>query len=164
MPQDLIGTIETRPNYSTLVSAIQSAGPADRLNGDEPVTLFAPDNEAFEKLPATKLEQLIAMADGPELQRLLSLHIVPEALGLAAIERAITEGDGSAKYGTLGGETLTITKQGDNLVITTPSGSKATIETADIKASNGIVHSINRVLEPAPLEKEEDEALAGNDV
>ena len=161
--QDVLGALETRPDYSTLVSAIEASGLSDRLNGDEPLTLFAPSNEAFDGLPATKLEQLVAIADNEELRRLLSVHVVPQALGRAAIERAISEGDGEAQYGTLGGETLTITKSGDNFVITGPNGGRATIETADIKAANGIVHGIDTVLQPKPRAEDDEAAMIGNE-
>lgn len=150
--QDIIGAIETRADMATLVSAIEAAGLSQRLT-DEPLTLFAPTDDAFDELPQSRLEQLVALSDRADLRALLNEHVVAENLDRAAIERAIEEGDGSADFATIGGDTLTIARRGDELVVTSASGSKATLETADIMASNGVVHIVDQVLLPA--EKDE---------
>ena len=122
------------PDFSTLVSLVQSAGLAETLSGDGPFTVFAPTNAAFSKVPAATLQQLQADPTGA-LADVLKLHVVSGKV-LAADAMQL---DGQC-VDTLGGK-VKIAKSGDDLTI-----GGATITQTDIEGSNGVIHVIDNVI------------------
>ena len=122
------------PDFSTLVSLVQSAGLAETLSGEGPFTVFAPTNEAFSKVPADTLQQLQADPTGA-LTDVLKLHVISGKV-LAADAMGL---DGQC-VDTLGGK-VKIAKSGDDLTI-----GGATITTTDLEGSNGVIHVIDGVI------------------
>ncbi|MEJ6780139.1 MAG: fasciclin domain-containing protein [Akkermansiaceae bacterium] len=122
-------------NFSTLVAAVKAAGLVEALNGDGPFTIFAPTNEAFEKLPAGTVESLLKPENKAKLQAILKYPIVPAKVMAAAVKT------GEAK--TLQGSTLEI-KVADGTVMI----DKAKVITTDIVGSNGVIHVIDAVILP----------------
>ena len=103
-----------------------------------PVTVLAPTNDAFDKIPIKDLEALLK--DKPALTAVLLRHVIAGKIVSADIP------DGTSKVATVGGETLTIVKAGGVVTITTVAGTTATVIQVDILASNGVAHAIDTVL------------------
>lgn len=137
------------PNLTTLVAAVQAAGLAATLEGPGPFTVFAPDNAAFEKIPAATREGLMKPAEKAALTKILTYHVVPGRLTAADIAAEAQKGGGTATLTTVQGEKLMIKDAGGGKwEITDAKGGKATIVQADVGQSNGMVHVIDTVLMP----------------
>ena len=133
---------------SRFAQAAKAAGLDATLAGPEPYTVLVPTDAAFANAQG-------AMADPSkpesraELTRVLTLHILPGMVLADDLSKAIDNGKGKALIQTMGGETLTATKDGGKIVLTDASGGKATITKADDVFSNGVVHHLDAVLMPA---------------
>jgi len=135
---DIVDTAMAAPNLSTLVKALQMAGLVETLKGAGPFTVFAPDNKAFSRLPAGALDAL--MADPTKLKMVLTYHVIPANI-MAADAMAMTTPDSPP---TVEGATLKVTKgRKGKLKI-----NDATVTKANIQATNGTIHIIDRVLMP----------------
>lgn len=122
--------------FSTLLAAVDAAGLTEALNNpDARLTVFAPTDEAFAALPPGTVESLLEPQNKDQLIAILSYHVLPAAYPL------------NPQVQTLQGQTLTIQPQGDIKV------GPATVLTADIPATNGIIHAIDRVLLPPANER-----------
>jgi uncharacterized surface protein with fasciclin (FAS1) repeats len=124
--------------FSTLVQAVQAAGLVDTLSGEGPFTVFAPTNEAFAALPPGILETLLQPENQDTLRQILTYHVVAGA---------VTSGDIQP------GEVATVEGSPVQLNVTNGqvSVNDATVVVADIEASNGIIHVIDRVILPPSL-------------
>merc|ERR1712183_807930 len=130
-------------DLSTLVTALKAGKLTDALSGKGPFTVFAPSNEAFSKLPKSVLERLLDPKNIKELQDLLEYHVIAGA----AVHKADLKF--TQKVKTLEGKELFVVKdhRGDVLV------DNAKVTTADVDASNGVVHIIDKVLIPRALDQ-----------
>jgi len=131
------------------LAAAKSAGLDATLAGPGPYTVLMPTNAAFDKLPAGTLENLQKPEQKGQLTGLLTYHILPGVVLAEDIGKAIDNAKGKAVLATMGGETVTATKEGDKIVLTDAAGNKANVVKADENRSNGIVHEIDAVLSPA---------------
>ena len=132
-PVSVADTIAQNPNLSTLNSLMGQAGLTDTLKGPGPITLFAPNNEAFKAVPAKTMDEL---AKNPQrLKAVLSFHLLPAKLTSAEVK--------SSSIKSVGGDNLALAKAGNIVTI-----EDAATVTPDIVASNGVVHVIDRVLMP----------------
>jgi uncharacterized surface protein with fasciclin (FAS1) repeats len=149
-PADNIVTNASKaPNLTTLVAAVQAAGLATTLQGAGPFTVFAPDNAAFEKIPAATREGWMQPAQKAALTKVLTYHVVPGRLTAADIAAEAQKGGGTATLTTVQGEKLTIRDAGGGKwTITDAKGGTSTITQADVGQSNGVVHVIDTVLMP----------------
>jgi uncharacterized surface protein with fasciclin (FAS1) repeats len=141
-PATVVDVATSSPDFSTLVTAVKSAGLVDTLSGAGPFTIFAPTNEAFGALPAGTVDNLLKPENSAQLTSVLTYHVVPgEVLS------------GSLKDGmvvtTVEGQTLTVGVGPDGVTLTDASGNKVSVAKADIGAGNGVVHVIDGVLLPA---------------
>lgn len=136
------------PNLTTLVSAVQQAELVETLSGEGPFTVFAPTNQAFEKVPAETLKSVMMDENRKMLQGVLTYHVVPGTVTSEDLTQMIKEGGGTANLQTVAGGTITARMDGNNIVIIDESNGGATIETADVMQSNGVVHVIDSVLMP----------------
>lgn len=133
-------------SFSTLIAAAKAAGLAGALMGDEPLTVFAPTDDAFAKLPAGTVESLLKPENKDTLQTILKLHIVK---GRAFSEEVLK----TKKYDSLAGLPLTPSlKDGKAFV------NGAQIVKTDINASNGVIHVIDSVILPEDKVSSADEA------
>ncbi len=137
-----VGTIvevaSANPDFSTLVAAVDAAGLVETLNGEGPFTVFAPTNAAFAALPAGVLDALLLPENKDTLVKILTYHVVPGTV-LAA---DIADGD-------------VATVEGQNVTLSTANGvtvNGANVVTADVLASNGVIHVIDAVLVPADID------------
>lgn len=140
--KDLAISAAKSANHTILFRALRVSGLTEQASGQGPYTVFAPTNEAFEKLPAGTVDELWKPASKPKLVKLLAYHVVKGKYTADQLQ------DGQ-KLKTVTGGTLTVGKQGDTVTITDGAGNTATINQADVEATNGIVHSIDTVLMPA---------------
>ncbi|MBO0934013.1 fasciclin domain-containing protein [Fibrella aquatilis] len=139
--KDLSGSLAGATDFSTLQSALTASGLADKAKEQGPYTVFAPSNEAFDKLPAGTLESLTAPANKAKLAGILANHVVSGSFAAADLK------DGQTLK-TVGGGTLTVRKQGNSVMLTDAKGGSAMVTSADIQATNGTVHAIDSVLMP----------------
>ncbi|RLQ87069.1 fasciclin domain-containing protein [Notoacmeibacter ruber] len=136
------------PNLTTLVAAVKQAGLAETLAGEGPFTVFAPTNEAFEALPDGTVETVMMDENKDQLADILKCHVVSANAMSDAIGQMIADDNGDHPVPTLGSCTLSAKMDGDNITITDENGTVATVVTADVKQSNGVVHVIDAVLLP----------------
>lgn len=138
-PVTVAETIATTPSLSTLNSLVVKAGLVDALKAAGPFTVFAPNNDAFKKVPAKTLDQLAANPD--RLKAVLTFHVVPGKLGAAQVK------NGNVK--SLQGANLALSKAGEFVTVGDAMG-----QPPEIMATNGVVHVIDAVLiPPAPAKK-----------
>ena len=135
-------------NLTTLVAAAQAAGLVETLGGEGPFTVFAPTNEAFEKLPDGTVETLLMPENKERLTKILLAHVLPANANAAAAMQMISDGAGEHHVTTASGDALTLRMNGDQLTILDESGNVATVIQPDVMQSNGVVHVIDTVLIP----------------
>ena len=133
---------------SKFFAAAKSAGLDATLAGPGPYTVLVADDAAFGKLPAGTVDTWMKPESRAQLTGVLTNHILPGTILADDIGKAIDNGKGKAILATMGGGTLTATKEGDKIVLTDSSGKKATITQADQKFSNGVVHHLDALLSP----------------
>ncbi|WP_419716129.1 fasciclin domain-containing protein [Aureimonas altamirensis] len=136
-------------NLTTLVAAVKAAGLVETLGGPGPFTVFAPDNAAFEKLPAGTVEELVKPENKAQLTKILTYHVVPARATAEAAMGMIRDDGGAHKVKTVEGEELTLGMAGNAITVTDANGNVATVTQADVLQSNGVVHVIDTVLMPA---------------
>lgn len=147
--EDIVVNASKASNLTTLVSAVQAAGLVETLKGTGPFTVFAPDNAAFDKIPAATREGLMQPAQKAELTKILTYHVVPGRLTAADIAAQAQANGGTATLTTVQGEKLTVKDAGGGRwQITDAKGGTSTITQADVAQSNGVVHVIDTVLMP----------------
>jgi len=135
---DIVDTAMAAKNLTTLVKALQAAGLVETLKGAGPFTVFAPDDKAFSKLPAGTLDSLLA--DPAKLKSILTYHVIPASVDAAAAMSMTSP----TSPPTVQGATLQVTRgRKGKLMI-----NDATVVKADIHATNGIIHIIDKVLMP----------------
>ena len=136
-------------DHSAFAQALQSTGLIETLKGAGPYTVFAPTNAAFDALPADARRSLTAPEGRERLIGLLSFHIVPGTVTAADLGRAVDRGEGGrAEIATVTGDNLSVSRDGDALVVRDAAGGQARISGADQIRSNGVVHNIDAVLMP----------------
>jgi len=121
------------------------------LAGPGPYTVLVPSDDAFGKVQGSPLSDASNPKNRAEITRILTYHILPGVILADDIGKAIDNGKGKAVLATMGGETLTATKDNGKIVFTDAGGAKATVTQADIKASNGVIHDIDGVLTPPKM-------------
>ena len=135
-------------DHTTLVAAVKAADLLATLKGPGPFTVFAPTNAAFDKLPAGTVETLLKAENKRTLTGILTYHVVVGSLNAAAVLAAITTGKGKAEVVTVHGSKLTLSLDGGKVKVTDENGNSAMVVAADLKATNGVVHVIDSVLQP----------------
>jgi transforming growth factor-beta-induced protein len=127
---------KTAGSFTTLLAAVDAAGLTETLLGRGPFTLFAPTDEAFKRLPGGTVEELLKPQNRDKLRTILTYHVVAGRVTAAQARDARTAA-------TVAGPSVRIAQEGDFLRI-----NDATVRIADVPASNGIIHVIDRVLIP----------------
>lgn len=135
-------------DHTTLVAAVKAAGLVETLQSAGPFTVFAPTNEAFNKLPAGTVETLVKPENKKTLTSILTYHVVAGKLDSKALMAQIKAGGGKAMLKTVNGETLTATRKGKNIMITDAKGGMSKVTIKDVYQSNGVIHVVDTVLMP----------------
>jgi uncharacterized surface protein with fasciclin (FAS1) repeats len=135
------------PANSKFMAAAKAAGLDQTLAGPGPYTVFVPTDDAIGKAPAGTFDT--SPGNRAQLTAIITNMVLPGTVLVADIDKAIDAGKGKAPLATMGGTTLTATKDGGNTVITDSAGHKATIVKGDEQYSNGVVHEVDAVLMPA---------------
>lgn len=133
--ENIVEIASGNKDFSTLVAAVVAAGLGETLSGNGPFTVFAPTNEAFAKLPAGTVEELIKPENKEKLVAILTYHVVAGKV----MSKDLSNGQ---KAKTVNGQEITVTIE-DGVKIET-----ATVITADLEASNGVIHVIDSVIMP----------------
>jgi uncharacterized surface protein with fasciclin (FAS1) repeats len=133
--KDIVDTAVDAGSFTTLVAAVQAAGLVETLKGEGPFTVFAPTDEAFAALPEGTVENLLKPENKDQLIAVLTYHVVA----------------GKVMSGDLSDGMMAATVQGGEVMIGTSGGvtvDGANVVTADIEASNGVIHVIDAVILP----------------
>jgi uncharacterized surface protein with fasciclin (FAS1) repeats len=136
------------PIHTTLVAAVKAAGLVDTLNSAGPFTVFAPTNDAFAKLPAGTVDNLVKPENKDTLTRILTYHVVPGRISAKDIAAGIKAGGGKYVMTTVEGGKLTATMSGKKVMLTDEKGDMAAVTTANVFQSNGVIHVLDTVLMP----------------
>ncbi|AQS47426.1 Nex18 symbiotically induced protein [Thioclava sp. JM3] len=132
---DIVDTAVNAGSFETLVAAVQAAGLVDTLKGDGPFTVFAPTDEAFAALPEGTVDDLLKPENKDKLTSILTYHVVP----------------GKVMSGDLSDGMMAATVQGSEVTIKTDPAvmvDDASVTQADVEASNGVIHVIDKVIMP----------------
>ncbi|HEX8217218.1 MAG TPA: fasciclin domain-containing protein [Allosphingosinicella sp.] len=135
-------------DLSQFSQAVQTAGLADVLGSVGPYTVFAPVNTGFDAVPQETRTRLMAEQGHERLTQLLTFHIVPGVVTAQDLRAAIQRGQGRATVTTVSGNNLTVTQEGEALIVSGPSGARARVVQADRIQSNGVIHHVDAVLMP----------------
>ena len=135
--KDIVDTAAGAGTFETLVAAVKAADLVDTLKGDGPFTVFAPTDEAFAALPEGTVADLLKPENKDKLVGILTYHVVP----------------GKVMSGDIAGKTLDVkTVQGEKVAVNASDAVKindATVTTADIETTNGVIHVIDKVILPS---------------
>jgi len=134
--KDIVDTAVSAGKFTTLVAAVKASGLVDTLKSKGPFTVFTPTDEAFAKLPAGTVETLLKPENNEKLVGILTYHVIPGAVKSTNIA---------------GKKTAVKTVQGADIKVNAMSGvmiNDANVTTADIAASNGVIHVIDKVILP----------------
>lgn len=160
METKMVGGAEMYPNkniienavnskdHTTLVAAVKAAELVETLKGEGPFTVFAPTNEAFEKLPKGTVETLLMAENKAKLQSILTYHVVAGKVSVMDLMKMIKDGNGKAELTTVNGGTLTAMLKGKKVQLKDAAGNISTVTIADVNQSNGIIHVIDAVVLP----------------
>ena len=147
--KNIIQNAVNSKDHTTLVAAVKAAGLVETLEGPGPFTVFAPTNEAFAKLPAGTVDNLLKPENKATLVKILTYHVVPGRLTTASLMKAVKDGEGLAKLKTVEGDDITIKQAGPGkLTVTDAKGDVADITINNVMQSNGVIQVIDTVLLP----------------
>jgi uncharacterized surface protein with fasciclin (FAS1) repeats len=146
--KNIVQNVVNSKDHTTLVAAVKAAGLVDTLSSPGPFTVFAPTNEAFKKLPAGTVATLLEPENKTTLTNVLTYHVVAGRLTAKDLLDKVKDGNGKAMLKTVEGEDLTLTKDGNSLVVTDAKGGKSMVTIANVMQSNGVIHVIDTVLLP----------------
>ena len=133
---DLVDTAVAAGQFTTLAAALEAAGLVDTLKGEGPFTVFAPTDAAFAALPAGTVEDLLKPENKDKLVAVLTYHVVPgrvTSAQVAGLSNATTVQGGDVAIATAGGKVMV---------------DDARVVSADVMATNGVIHVIDKVLMP----------------
>jgi uncharacterized surface protein with fasciclin (FAS1) repeats len=146
--KNIIQNAVNSKDHTTLVAAVQAAGLVDTLQGAGPFTVFAPTNEAFDKLPPGTVATLVKPENKDTLVKILTYHVVPGRLTAADLMRMVREGHGKAELTTVQGEKLTVSQDGNKLFVAGAQSGEGQITIPDVLQSNGVIQVVSSVLLP----------------
>lgn len=133
---NIVETAKGTGQFNTLIAAAKAAGLAPALSGRGPLTVFAPTDAAFARLPKGTVAELLKPKNKSKLASILKYHVVAGEIEAADIK------NGRSHVRTIGGKSVTVRKHGGVRV------NGANVVKADVKADNGVIHVIDKVLLP----------------
>lgn len=133
--ENIVQVASAAGSFNTLVAAVTAAGLVETLSGDGPFTVFAPTDEAFAKLPAGTVENLLKPENKNQLIAILTYHVVPAKVKAADVQ--------TGEAPTVNGAKLQLNKSEAGVKV-----NNANVTAADVAASNGVIHVVDTVLIP----------------
>jgi uncharacterized surface protein with fasciclin (FAS1) repeats len=146
--KDIIDNAVNSADHTTLVAAVKAAGLVDTLKSAGPFTVFAPTNEAFAKLPAGTVDNLLKPENKDMLTKVLTYHVVAGKLSTGDIMKLIKAGNGKAELKTVSGGSLWAMAHDGKIVLRDEKGGMSTITIANVFQSNGVIQVVDSVLLP----------------
>jgi uncharacterized surface protein with fasciclin (FAS1) repeats len=147
--KNIIENAVNSADHTTLVAAVKAAGLVDTLEGAGPFTVFAPTNEAFNKLPAGTVDTLLKPENKATLTKVLTYHVVAARLTAQDLMKKIKEGKGTAELTTVeGGKLFVMLHDGKHIELKDEKGGTAMVTIANVFQSNGVIHVIDSVVMP----------------
>jgi uncharacterized surface protein with fasciclin (FAS1) repeats len=146
--KNIIENAVNSKDHTTLVAAVKAAGLVETLQSAGPFTVFAPTNDAFAKLPAGTVDNLLKAENKATLSSVLTYHVVAGKFSSADVAKAIKAGNGKAELKTVQGGILTAMMSGKDVVLKDEKGNTSKITIMDVNQSNGVIHVIDTVVMP----------------
>jgi uncharacterized surface protein with fasciclin (FAS1) repeats len=147
--KNIIENAVNSKDHTTLVAAVKAAGLVETLEGPGPFTVFAPTNEAFDKLPPGTVADLLKPENKGELTKILTYHVVSGRYSSAELMKQAKMGGGKTTLKTVEGEPLTVEEHDGKLAIIDAKGDMAWVTIPNVYQSNGVIDVINKVLMPS---------------
>lgn len=168
---DALTTMRQHPDFTIFADLVRRAGQDGRLSGKGPITLFAPTDSAFDKLSIERRAALIDPAQRDALVQFIGAHVLVGRASARDLTEAIGKGQGTAKFQTMAGKPLSISRTDLNmaeaepenetgvpeavpssengmLVVAVEGGGSSLVTATDMEATNGVVHALESVLMP----------------
>ena len=147
--KNIVQNAVSSADHTTLVTAVKAAGLVQTLEGAGPFTVFAPTNEAFNKLPADTVDTLLKAENKEMLTKVLTYHVVAGKLSAAELKKMIREGKGTAELTTVQGGKLWVSlNDGQHIMLRDERGGTALVTIPNVFQSNGVIHVIDSVVMP----------------
>lgn len=147
-PTNMIAVLQGNPDLSTAGILVGLSGVGAELEGNGPFTAFFATNEAFNKMDAERLGELLTADNKDELASIAKFGLVKGSMTSADLAKAIADGGGTASLTTLGGGTIKASMDGDRIVLEDGAGNKANVTKADVTSTNGTIHIVDNLLMP----------------
>lgn len=144
----IVGIAASNEAFSTLVAGVKAAGLVETLESTGPFTVFAPTNDAFEKLPDGTLDALLKPENKQTLSKILTYHVVAGKFMASDVLEAIKNSNNAFTVKTVQGSELILSVEDGNVMLTDTDGNKSKVTATDVKASNGVIHVIDSVVMP----------------
>ena len=146
--QTIVEAAVSNKDFSTLVTALKAADLVGALSDEGPFTVFAPNNDAFEKIDSETLGNLLKPENVKALTNILTYHVVSGKLMASDVASALKSGYGKVKLTALNGQTITARSKGGKIYLKDSQGNMSEIIATDVAGSNGVIHVISSVVMP----------------
>ena len=146
--RDIVDNAVNSADHTTLVAAVKAAGLVETLKGKGPFTVFAPTNDAFDKLPAGTVAMLVKPENKAMLTKILTYHVLAGRFDSKAIAKNIKKGHGTATFTTVSGDKLMASMSGSDLILRDEKGGTSRVTIGNVYQSNGVIHVVDSVLLP----------------
>ena len=146
--QTIVDAAVSNKDFSTLVAALKAADLVGALSGKGPFTVFAPNNDAFSKIDAEALGNLLKPENVKALSNILTYHVVSGKLMASDVVSALESGNGKVELTALNGQTITAVSKNGMIYLEDSQGNMSEIIATDVAGSNGVIHVISSVVMP----------------
>jgi len=146
--QTVVDAAVSNKDFTTLVTALKAADLVGALSGKGPFTVFAPNNDAFSKIDAGTLGDLLKPENVKALSNILTYHVVSGKLMASDVANALKSGNGKIDLKALNGQTITAISKDGKIYLEDSQGNMSEIIATDVAGSNGVIHVISSVVMP----------------
>jgi len=146
--QTVVDAAVSNKDFSTLVAALKAADLVGALSGEGPFTVFAPNNDAFSKIDAGVLGNLLKPENVKALSNILTYHVVSGKLMASDVVNALKSGNGKVELTALNGQMITAINKDGKIYLEDSQGNMSEIIATDVAGSNGVIHVISSVIMP----------------
>ena len=146
--QTVVDAAVSNKDFSTLVAALKAADLVGALSGEGPFTVFAPNNDAFSKIDAGVLGNLLKPENVKALSNILTYHVVSGKLMASDVVNALKSGNGKVELTALNGQMITAISKDGKIYLEDSQGNMSEIIATDVAGSNGVIHVISSVIMP----------------